>query len=75
VREQHFDLLSLSPRRDIGVRGGDIARHVAGAFVEGTQDLASGRARTATWLQRTRVAIQLARTVSHEAFFIDAFSG
>jgi hypothetical protein len=42
VREQHLDLLSLPSGGDVGFGGGDIARHVAGAHMDRSQDLAGG---------------------------------
>src|ERR1700747_2516765 len=57
--------------RVIGVGGGDVACRIAGAFVNGTRDLAGGRIRTALWFERTAVAVQLAGATAHHAVFID----
>src|SRR5919201_4638079 len=49
----------------------DIARHIAVAFVDGAQDLAGGRVRTAPRLQGTAIAVQLAGAIAHHAVLID----
>lgn len=51
VRE-HLDLLPLTARSDIGVRGRKIARCVADAFMDGAQDPGGGHVRAASPLQR-----------------------
>jgi hypothetical protein len=63
VREEHLDLLSLASRGHVGIAGGDIAGHVARAFVDRAQDLALGSVRTAFRSELAGVARRLARTV------------
>ena len=69
--EQHLDFLSFAPRGDVSIGGRDVARHIASALVDGAQDLAGGRVRTAPRLQRTALAIQLAGAITHHAVLID----
>jgi hypothetical protein len=47
VRKEHLGLLPLPPRRDIGFRFGDVARHVASALMDGAGYLARRGVRTA----------------------------
>src|SRR5712672_315816 len=49
----------------------DVARHIAGAFVDGARNLPGGRLRTAPLLQRTALAIEFAGAISHHAVLID----
>src|SRR3954454_1297830 len=75
MREQHLDLLPLTARSDVGISGGDIAGHVASAFMDRTQDLAGWSVRTADGLQAAVVAVQLAGAIAQEAPVIDAVPG
>src|ERR1700720_2660332 len=51
MREQHLDLFALTARGPVHLGLGDVARHIAGALVDGARDLASGRVRTALRLE------------------------
>jgi len=75
VGEQHLDLLSLATRRGVGIGGGDIAGHVARAFVDRAQDLAGRCVRTAARLESARIAVELAGAIAHEALLVDALPG
>src|SRR5580704_14702977 len=51
MRKQHLDLFALTARGPVHLGLGDVARHIAGALVDGARDLASGRVRTALRLE------------------------
>lgn len=48
---KHLYLLSFTPRRYIGVRFGEPARHVSGALIDRTRHLPSWHLRTTPWLE------------------------
>lgn len=75
AREQHFDLLPLAARDQIGVGRGDIAGDIAGALVDGTQDLARGLHRAAARLESAGVTVELAGAVAQHAVFFDRLAG
>ena len=58
-------------RGDVGVGGGDVAGHVAGALVDRAQDLAGRRVRAAARLESAGVAVELAGAVAHQPVLID----
>src|SRR5688500_4980371 len=64
VREQHFYLLPLATRGQIGIGLGDVASEVTSTLVDRAQDLARALLGTAAWLERTGVAVVLARAVT-----------
>ena len=64
MREEHLDLLPLTPGGQVGVGLGDVAGEVARAFVDGARDLSSWLLRAASRLQRTGRAVVLSRAVA-----------
>ena len=65
--EQHFDLLPLAARHEVGVGVGDVARHIARALVDRAHDLAGGHFGRAALLERTGLTVLLARPMADEA--------
>jgi hypothetical protein len=75
VREQHFNLLSLAARSDVGVGVGDVAGEVASTFVDRTGDLASWHVGRAALPQGTAAAVLLSRAIADEAVLADSAPG
>ena len=69
--KQHLDLLSELSRGFVFFRPGDVARHLAGAFVDRAQDPALRLLRAALRLQWAGIAIRLAGAIAHHVVFID----
>jgi len=71
VREQHLDLLPLTPGGDVGFAFREIPCQITSAFVDRTGNFASRLPRAALLLERTGPAIPLTGPVAHEAVLID----
>src|ERR1700712_5609676 len=73
--EQHLDLLPFPTRRHIGVSGGNSARQIAGAFVDGADDLARRHVGRAARPKRAVAAILLTGAITNEAVLADITTG
>ena len=70
--EEHLDFLPQLARDRVLVGFGEVAGHVAGAFVDGPENLTHRLSWGAPRLKGTSIAVGLARAVAHHAFGIDA---
>ena len=73
--EQHLDLLALASGDGISLGGGDVAREIPSAFIDGARHLARWFFRTATRLQRASLAIVPARAVEERRAVVHHGSG